>query len=172
MKKRCCPSTVKQFGPCEICEVINIDVSTETPFHNQLHFITLSFIISYNNTLLCFIPHVVLPKLSLSAYQWVITHVLIFFPLFFVNTDTDVIRKQCPPLSQLHHGYTLKAIGSDGAVKSVEFSCNNSYVLSGNSKRTCQLDGTWNGRQPQCIKGICLFVISQYYASFSIARPE
>ncbi|XP_060767322.1 inactive serine protease PAMR1 isoform X1 [Neoarius graeffei] len=66
--------------------------------------------------------------------------------------DTDVIRKQCPPLSQLHHGYTLKAIGLDGAVKSVEFSCNNSYVLSGNSKRTCQLDGTWNGRQPQCIK--------------------
>lgn len=95
-----------------------------------------------------------------------------FFPLFFVNTDTDAIRKQCPPLSQLHHGYTLKAVGSDGAVRSVEFSCNNSYVLSGNSKRTCQLDGTWNGRQPQCIKGICLFVISQYCASFSIARPE
>ncbi|XP_053085585.1 inactive serine protease PAMR1 isoform X2 [Pangasianodon hypophthalmus] len=66
--------------------------------------------------------------------------------------DTDVIRKQCPPLSQLHHGYFLKVIGSDGAIKSVEFSCNKSYVLSGNSKRTCQLDGTWSGRQPQCIK--------------------
>ncbi|XP_017314205.2 inactive serine protease PAMR1 isoform X2 [Ictalurus punctatus] len=66
--------------------------------------------------------------------------------------DRDAIRKQCPLLSQLHHGYSLKVIGSDGTVRSMEFFCNNSYVLSGNSKRTCQLDGTWSGGQPQCIK--------------------
>ncbi|GAA6104532.1 inactive serine protease PAMR1 [Tachysurus ichikawai] len=66
--------------------------------------------------------------------------------------DTEAMRKKCPPLSQPHHGYSLKVIGSDGAIESIEFSCNHSYILSGNSKRTCQLDGTWSGRQPQCIK--------------------
>ncbi|KAF5906580.1 inactive serine protease PAMR1-like isoform X1, partial [Clarias magur] len=66
--------------------------------------------------------------------------------------DTEVIRKECPALSQLHHGYSLNVFGTDGAIKSMEFSCNNSYVLSGNAKRTCQLDGTWSGNQPQCIK--------------------
>ncbi|KAI5088644.1 inactive serine protease PAMR1-like [Silurus meridionalis] len=66
--------------------------------------------------------------------------------------EVDTIRKQCPPISQLHHGYSVKFISSDGAIESVEFSCNNSYTLSGNSKRTCRLDGTWSGKQPQCIK--------------------
>lgn len=82
------------------------------------------------------------------------------FPVFFGNTDTDVSRKPCPPLSQPHHGYSSKVIGSDGVIKSMGFSCNNSYVLIGNTRRTCQLDGTWSGRQPQCIKGIYLFDIS------------
>lgn len=35
----------------------------------------------------------------------------------------------------------------------VSFFCNNSYVLSGNEKRTCQQDGEWSGKQPICIKG-------------------
>ncbi|XP_077633620.1 inactive serine protease PAMR1 [Crocuta crocuta] len=32
------------------------------------------------------------------------------------------------------------------------FFCNNSYVLSGNEKRTCQESGEWSGKQPICIK--------------------
>lgn len=112
---------------------------------------------------------VVLPKLSISVGA---NPCFDSFPLFFGNADRDAIRKQCPLLSQLHHGYSLKVIGSDGTVRSMEFFCNNSYVLSGNSKRTCQLDGTWSGRQPQCIKGICLFEILQYYESFNITKQE
>ncbi|TSK20013.1 Excitatory amino acid transporter 2 [Bagarius yarrelli] len=66
--------------------------------------------------------------------------------------DKDAIRKQCPPLSQIQNGYSLKVIGTDGAIKSMEFFCNNSFVLIGNSTRNCLLDGTWSGRQPLCIK--------------------
>lgn len=35
----------------------------------------------------------------------------------------------------------------------VSFYCNNSYVLSGNEKRTCQQNGEWSGKQPICLKG-------------------
>ncbi|XP_038620886.1 inactive serine protease PAMR1 isoform X2 [Tachyglossus aculeatus] len=34
----------------------------------------------------------------------------------------------------------------------MSFFCNNSYILSGNEQRTCQLDGEWTGKQPVCIK--------------------
>ncbi|XP_025211003.1 inactive serine protease PAMR1 isoform X4 [Theropithecus gelada] len=34
----------------------------------------------------------------------------------------------------------------------VSFFCNNSYVLSGNEKRTCQQNGEWSGKEPICIK--------------------
>uniref|UniRef100_A0A8C9AS13 Inactive serine protease PAMR1 n=1 Tax=Prolemur simus TaxID=1328070 RepID=A0A8C9AS13_PROSS len=34
----------------------------------------------------------------------------------------------------------------------VSFFCNNSYVLTGNEKRTCQENGEWSGKQPICIK--------------------
>ncbi|XP_035408198.1 inactive serine protease PAMR1 isoform X2 [Cygnus atratus] len=34
----------------------------------------------------------------------------------------------------------------------IAFFCNNSYVLSGNEKRTCQDSGEWSGKQPICIK--------------------
>uniref|UniRef100_A0A671E139 Inactive serine protease PAMR1 n=1 Tax=Rhinolophus ferrumequinum TaxID=59479 RepID=A0A671E139_RHIFE len=34
----------------------------------------------------------------------------------------------------------------------VSFYCNNSYVLSGNEKRTCQQNGEWSGKQPICLK--------------------
>uniref|UniRef100_A0A5F9D4Q6 Inactive serine protease PAMR1 n=1 Tax=Oryctolagus cuniculus TaxID=9986 RepID=A0A5F9D4Q6_RABIT len=34
----------------------------------------------------------------------------------------------------------------------VSFFCNNSYVLSGPEKRTCQQNGEWSGKQPICIK--------------------
>uniref|UniRef100_A0A2K6UZ70 Inactive serine protease PAMR1 n=1 Tax=Saimiri boliviensis boliviensis TaxID=39432 RepID=A0A2K6UZ70_SAIBB len=34
----------------------------------------------------------------------------------------------------------------------MSFFCNNSYVLSGNEKRTCQQNGEWSGKQPICIK--------------------
>uniref|UniRef100_W5LZU8 Inactive serine protease PAMR1 n=1 Tax=Lepisosteus oculatus TaxID=7918 RepID=W5LZU8_LEPOC len=43
-------------------------------------------------------------------------------------------------------------IGSGDAPDTVKFFCNNSYALSGSAQRTCQPDGTWSGKQPQCVK--------------------
>ncbi|XP_069479462.1 inactive serine protease PAMR1 isoform X2 [Ambystoma mexicanum] len=34
----------------------------------------------------------------------------------------------------------------------VMFFCNNSYILSGDSHRTCLAEGTWSGKQPICTK--------------------
>ncbi|XP_037390303.1 inactive serine protease PAMR1 [Pygocentrus nattereri] len=61
-------------------------------------------------------------------------------------------KKVCTSLPQPHHGFSKETLASDGKIKSVEFLCNNPYVLSGSSKRTCQRNGTWSGTQPQCIR--------------------
>uniref|UniRef100_A0A672LCI1 Peptidase domain containing associated with muscle reration 1 n=1 Tax=Sinocyclocheilus grahami TaxID=75366 RepID=A0A672LCI1_SINGR len=34
----------------------------------------------------------------------------------------------------------------------IEYFCNNTYILSGDSKRTCQKNGTWSGSQPLCVR--------------------
>ncbi|KAG7315209.1 hypothetical protein KOW79_021297 [Hemibagrus wyckioides] len=122
-------------------------VTPQKPAHGDLFLLYDNGDIATSVRYLCFKPYKlrgVSQRLCLSNGTWSGTAPT-------CTRDTEVIRKQCPPLSQLHHGY-LKIIGSSGVIESVEFSCNNSYVLSGNSKRTCQLDGTWSGRQPQCIK--------------------
>ncbi|XP_067849736.1 inactive serine protease PAMR1-like isoform X2 [Heptranchias perlo] len=50
-----------------------------------------------------------------------------------------------PGSGHIHQGYaTMDTI--------VQFTCNYSYVLSGNAQRTCQQDGTWTEKQPTCIK--------------------
>ncbi|XP_051539012.1 inactive serine protease PAMR1 [Myxocyprinus asiaticus] len=64
----------------------------------------------------------------------------------------EIIIKDCPSPPQLHNGYSIEVAGSDGKIKYVEFFCNNSYILSGDSKRTCQKNGTWSGSQPLCIR--------------------
>ncbi|XP_026869623.2 inactive serine protease PAMR1 [Electrophorus electricus] len=66
--------------------------------------------------------------------------------------ETQPIRKVCLPPPQLRHGYSTKNTGPDGVIKSIKFFCNNPYVLSGSSERTCQENGTWTGSQPQCIR--------------------
>lgn len=33
----------------------------------------------------------------------------------------------------------------------LNFSCNDDYILYGSTERTCQNDGTWTGKQPSCI---------------------
>ncbi|KAM8938991.1 inactive serine protease PAMR1 [Pelodytes ibericus] len=44
-------------------------------------------------------------------------------------------------------------IGSQVKIgSSVQYFCNNSYVLSGNKERTCLDGGLWSGKQPICIK--------------------
>ena len=33
------------------------------------------------------------------------------------------------------------------------YTCNDGYVLVGDSTRTCQATGTWSGEDPQCVEG-------------------
>jgi len=66
---------------------------------------------------------------------------------------TEVIIKECPTPPQVHNGYSAEVSGSDGRIKYVEYFCNNTYILSGDSKRTCQKNGTWSGSQPLCVRG-------------------
>ncbi|KAG8012264.1 Excitatory amino acid transporter 2, partial [Nibea albiflora] len=59
-------------------------------------------------------------------------------------------EKSCPPLPRLYHGYHQQVPGVE--LETVEFFCNHSYGLSGDSRRTCQPDGTWSGKQPLCVR--------------------
>ncbi|XP_074533809.1 inactive serine protease PAMR1 [Halichoeres trimaculatus] len=64
--------------------------------------------------------------------------------------NQSIPEKSCPPLPRLYHGYHQLVPG----VKpdTVEFFCNHSYALSGDTRRTCQPDGTWSGKQPLCVR--------------------
>ncbi|XP_057200911.1 inactive serine protease PAMR1 isoform X2 [Triplophysa rosa] len=64
----------------------------------------------------------------------------------------ELIIKDCPTPQQLHNGYFTEVADSNGRIKHVEFYCNNTYILSGDSKRTCQINGTWSGSQPLCVR--------------------
>uniref|UniRef100_A0A3B4BBS5 Inactive serine protease PAMR1 n=1 Tax=Periophthalmus magnuspinnatus TaxID=409849 RepID=A0A3B4BBS5_9GOBI len=59
-------------------------------------------------------------------------------------------EKGCPPLPRLYNGYQQVVSGAQPLT--VEFICNHSYALSGDSQRTCQADGTWTGLQPFCVR--------------------
>nr|XP_015193970.1 PREDICTED: inactive serine protease PAMR1 isoform X2 [Lepisosteus oculatus] len=59
---------------------------------------------------------------------------------------------QCAEPGRLYNGYYILTSGSGDAPDTVKFFCNNSYALSGSAQRTCQPDGTWSGKQPQCVK--------------------
>ncbi|XP_069325922.1 inactive serine protease PAMR1 isoform X3 [Eulemur rufifrons] len=68
-------------------------------------------------------------------------------------------ERNCSDLGGPVNGYK-KITGGPGLINGhyvkigtvVSFFCNNSYVLSGNEKRTCQENGEWSGKQPICIK--------------------
>ncbi|XP_043101469.1 inactive serine protease PAMR1 [Puntigrus tetrazona] len=64
----------------------------------------------------------------------------------------EVAIKDCPSPPQLNNGYYSEVSGSDGRIKYVEYFCNGTYILSGDSKRTCQKNGTWSGSQPLCVR--------------------
>ncbi|XP_028264373.1 inactive serine protease PAMR1 [Parambassis ranga] len=58
--------------------------------------------------------------------------------------------KSCPPLPRLYHGYHQVVPGLEP--ETVEYMCNHSYAVSGDSRRICQPDGTWSGKQPICVR--------------------
>ncbi|XP_078077349.1 inactive serine protease PAMR1 isoform X3 [Mustelus asterias] len=54
-------------------------------------------------------------------------------------------QRVLPGSGEIHQGYAT--IGTI-----VQFTCDYSFVLSGNAQRTCQHDGRWTEKQPACIK--------------------
>ncbi|KAJ8390944.1 hypothetical protein AAFF_G00098640 [Aldrovandia affinis] len=72
------------------------------------------------------------------------------------ETDNQSIneadRTRCPPPPKLYNGYHQVVLGSGGDLDRAEFFCNNSYALSGGAVRTCQLNGSWSGKQPLCVR--------------------
>ncbi|KAG9281076.1 inactive serine protease PAMR1 isoform X2 [Astyanax mexicanus] len=58
--------------------------------------------------------------------------------------------RKCPPPPRLFQGFYEYVPGLNP--ETVEFSCNHSYALSGNARRTCQPNGTWSGTQPFCVR--------------------
>ncbi len=96
------------------------------------------WILSINNALkICFVVGSLQILVTCSTAIWI----------------SEVTIKDCPPPPQLHSGYYTEVSGSDGRIKYVEYFCNNAYILSGDSKRTCQKNGTWSGSQPLCVRG-------------------
>lgn len=64
--------------------------------------------------------------------------------------NQSIDDKSCPPHPRLYNGYHQVVPGAQPLT--VEFKCNHSYALSGDSRRTCQADGTWTGTQPFCVR--------------------
>ncbi|XP_043938591.1 inactive serine protease PAMR1 isoform X2 [Protopterus annectens] len=67
--------------------------------------------------------------------------------------------QNCPELSIPENGY-LEIMEGTGLITNdqatvgtvIQFTCNNSYVLTGSKQRMCLQDGQWTGKQPVCDK--------------------
>ena len=63
---------------------------------------------------------------------------------------------RCPKLYAPAHGSIGPCPNLPG--QTCQFSCDQGYVLSGETTRTCNSDGTWTGLQTQCngkFAGLC-----------------
>ena len=64
----------------------------------------------------------------------------------------DVSR--CYNLSIPSNGRILSCNSGDNIKSTCNLACNTGYVLTGSNARTCQNDGSWNGTETMCRKGI------------------
>ena len=68
---------------------------------------------------------------------------------------------QCSTLTDPDNGMISCSLGDDG-VPSYEdtcsFTCNTGYELTGSDTRTCQSDGSWNGSDDVCRRGIYFII--------------
>ena len=69
-----------------------------------------------------------------------------FYYFLFIFCHETVNR--CPQLSAPAHGSVEPCSNLPG--HTCQFSCDQGYVLSGATTRTCNNDGTWTGLQTQC----------------------
>ena len=83
------------------------------------------------------------------AYSHIVVHMFIFY---------YVIDIQCDDLSSPANGEIMSCssgrvgVGYDGDTCS--FTCNTGYELTGSDTRACQGDGSWNGTDDVCKRGI------------------
>ena len=67
-----------------------------------------------------------------------------------------VFAVNCSSLTNPNNGVINCSLGDDG-VSSYEdtcsFTCNTGYELTGSDTRTCQSNGSWNGRNVTCGRG-------------------
>ena len=71
-----------------------------------------------------------------------------------VNFYADI---QCDVLSAPDNGNASCSSGRVGVGyegDSCNFTCNTGYELTGSDTRTCQSDGSWNGTEALCARGI------------------
>ena len=58
----------------------------------------------------------------------------------------------CSPLDTIDNGERTADGFSPGSVAT--YTCNDGYVLVGDSTRICQTTGTWSGEDPHCVEGL------------------
>ena len=63
----------------------------------------------------------------------------------------------CPIFGDLVSGMVNCIVGDDSDLNpgdTCTFTCNDGYMISGSTNRTCQNDGTWNGSNAMCSRGM------------------
>lgn len=80
-----------------------------------------------------------------------------YFVLIHILTKVFVTTGSCS-ISGLANGQVSPSPSSPVG-KTVEYFCNQGYVLEGVDKRRCQSDGTLSGLKPSCRRGMNLYVL-------------
>ncbi|XP_064385332.1 uncharacterized protein LOC135334155 isoform X5 [Halichondria panicea] len=65
--------------------------------------------------------------------------------------DDDIAPIFCPELS-IENG-EVTVMGEQTPGTTAHYSCDEFYILNGNTYRTCQENGTWTGEDPECERG-------------------
>ena len=75
-----------------------------------------------------------------------------FLLIFELTTNFCNIALQCPDLQAPSNGDVF--VTGFIYTSTATYSCDNAYILVGESVRTCQADGSWSGIPPYC-QGTC-----------------
>ena len=62
----------------------------------------------------------------------------------------------CPTLKHILHGKIEIENTSQKQKTVAAYLCKSGYMLSGSKYRTCQVDGTWSGSEPQCVSKLTI----------------
>ena len=68
----------------------------------------------------------------------------------------------CQPLTAPDNGDIDCSLGDDGKPSlgdTCTFTCDDGYTLTGSVNRSCKIDETWSGTEPQCIRGMEYIIV-------------